>query len=98
MHGGIDAGGGDAVPKAFLQEEVGDLATICGVAEGRFDGEGVLFQPFQKLRAVGRNYWQLRIVGMAIDEPSGDQMVPMINDGGALGLAENLRFSTNGPD
>ena len=48
-------------------------AACAGSANLLFLDEGVFLQPFQQLRAVGRDHLGLRIMDMGVDEARHDQ-------------------------
>ena len=68
---------GDAVAQDSRRRKTrATSARVFLVGEFELGREGVLVQPVEQLRAVGRDHRRLREVDVAVDEPRGDQRVP----------------------
>ena len=73
MRGAISERGGGAVARQFIEEEFGVARGVGAVGEFLLLDEGVFLQPFEQLRAVGRDHLGLRIMDMRVDEARHDQ-------------------------
>ena len=56
-----------------------------GIGEFLLLDEGVFLQPFEQLRAIGRDHLRLRIVDMGVDESGQNQRVGVMFDRAAAG-------------
>ncbi|EHH68014.1 hypothetical protein GMO_17810 [Gluconobacter morbifer G707] len=65
----------------FLQECAGDRPGIGQVTEPGFCRKDVLFQPFQKLFAIGGDDRELRVMDVCVHHPGGDQFIRIVRDG-----------------
>ena len=75
MRGAISERGGRAVTRQFIEEKFGVARGVRGIGEFLLLDEGVFLQPFEQLRAVGRDHLGLREMDVRVDESRQDQGV-----------------------
>ena len=71
---------GGAVARQFVEEEFGDACCVHRIAEFLFLDEGVFLEPFEELRAVGRDHLGLRIMDMRVDKAGHDELARIVVD------------------
>ena len=73
MSGAIGDRCGGAVARQFVEKEFGVARGMRRIGEFLLLDEGVFLQPFEQLRAVGRDHLGLRKMDMRVDEARHDQ-------------------------
>ena len=80
MRRAVGKRGGGAVARQLVEEELGVARGVRGIGEFLLFDEGVFLQPFEELRAIGRDHLRLRVVDMGVDESGQNQRVGVMFD------------------